>query len=227
MLRFLLIVGVHPRGCGGARSARADRSWSAGPSPRVRGSLQEVELRRVSIGSIPAGAGEPPPMSSTARRARVHPRGCGGATSALRWTMADPGPSPRVRGSQCEDITQSLQHGSIPAGAGEPAIGQAGKPRDGVHPRGCGGAFRATSIAGPIQGPSPRVRGSHVSAFVRRSCLGPSPRVRGSPPDERPDHEIGGSIPAGAGEPAGSLTATSCRGVHPRGCGGARTGPER
>ena len=72
------------------------------------------------LGSIPAGAGEPPPRRGSRRAGRVHPRGCGGAVAA-EWTRsAIMGPSPRVRGSLCPECNGEGVQGSIPAGAGEP-----------------------------------------------------------------------------------------------------------
>ena len=70
-----------------------------------------------------------------------------------------------------------------------------------VYPRGCGGA-RRRGVAGP-------------------PARGLSPRVRGSPTDDMPCEAVGGSIPAGAGEPWPHATEPhGCR-VYPRGCGGA------
>ena len=71
----------------------------------------------------------------------------------------------------------------------------------GVYPRGCGGASRSHGDLLLRSGLSPRVRGS------RAAC--PVPRGRG------------GSIPAGAGEPATPSRASARCWVYPRGCGGA------
>ena len=50
---------------------------------------------------------------------------------------------------------------------------------------------------------------------------GLSPRVRGSPSGGRDRQGVGGSIPAGAGEPCGEPECWAPSGVYPRGCGGA------
>ena len=76
--------------------------------------------------------------------------------------------------------TRHLQR-SIPAGAGEPALGDMGVDLRGVYPRGCGGTV-----------------GSRSSALKYR---GLSPRVRGNPRVVRLMPKALGSIPAGAGEP--------------------------
>ena len=50
-------TGVHPRGCGEAHRARCAGCQSRGPSPRVRGSLEQGLAEMAAVGSIPALAG--------------------------------------------------------------------------------------------------------------------------------------------------------------------------
>ncbi len=111
------------------------------------------------------------------------------------------GPSPCVRGSRARSAVKWAMLGSIPACAGEPARPphRAGPAR--VHPRVCGGARATTVRAVVVDGPSPRVRGSHRRA--RRRAL-----------DAR-------SIPACAGEPYYIRPRFALYTVHPRVCGGA------
>ena len=52
-------AGVYPRGCGGTKSQIDGPEKQPGLSPRVRGNLTPPDERRVGVGSIPAGAGEP------------------------------------------------------------------------------------------------------------------------------------------------------------------------
>ena len=54
-------TGVHPRGCGESRDMAALMPLAGGPSPRVRGIPCEGVRRLDDPGSIPAGAGNPPP----------------------------------------------------------------------------------------------------------------------------------------------------------------------
>ena len=72
------------------------------------------------------------------------------------------------------------------------------------------------------QGPSPRVRGSHVSkrtlALMPR---GPSPRVRGSRLRLQEAKCLLGSIPARAGQPSMIHSHRARIRVHPRACGAA------
>ena len=201
---------VHPRVCGGARGAMLRKALPTGPSPRVRGSpkgkINGVFRRR----SIPACAGEPGGVRARPRRARVHPRVCGGADVAELQRLGDDGPSPRVRGSPRAPGETPVGDGSIPACAGEPPLGDTRVWADPVHPRVCGGAPTAT--------------------FAAMAAEGPSPRVRGSPGNTVAETIAARSIPACAGEPdAMGMSAPDMR-VHPRVCGGAfgpRSAPER
>ena len=90
---------------------------------------------------------------------------------------------------------------SIPAGAGEPTPGRAGRGYRPVYPRGCGGA--------------------DFNADVSPSQIGLSPRVRGSLQYRRPSELPRWSIPAGAGEPGAGAALRRAYAVYPRGCGGA------
>ena len=181
MLRALTRLRVYPRGCGGAPPVSLDGLAKTGLSPRVRGSRRRARRRVHREGSIPAGAGEPLALVPGHPRKRVYPRGCGGAHSVKSGVDPLPGLSPRVRGSPAGLASSFCSAGSIPAGAGEPS-GSLGKgARTGVYPRGCGGAAKKTR--------------------PRCSFLGLSPRVWGSPKFLLLRPAMGGSIPAGAGEP--------------------------
>ena len=173
---------VHPRGCGESLDPAQDVSSTPGPSPRVRGILWPARGHGLHVRSIPAGAGNPLPGSARRAAFRVHPRGCGespscGAARSRRW-----GPSPRVRGIRSANCSTCCCTWSIPAGAGNPRSGRAGAWALWVHPRGCGESDRQHG--------------------VRRRAGGPSPRVRGIHGRGQAAHAGGGSIPAGAGNPA-------------------------
>ena len=51
------------------------------------------------------------------------------------------GPSPRVRGNPKPQLCTGRRAGTIPAGAGEPHRDDGAPPRQGDHPRGCGGTY--------------------------------------------------------------------------------------
>ncbi len=111
---------AYPRGCGGTDEIHEVASHSDGLSPRVRGN-QRLGLGNTGLlRPIPAGAGEPVPVSGEACGGWAYPRGCGG--TGWQGEGGDPqmGLSPRVRGN-----LEWMRRGTgtarpIPAGAGEP-----------------------------------------------------------------------------------------------------------
>ena len=176
-----------------------------GLSPRVRGNPLWTPRRRRGTGSIPAGAGEPSCVSAGSPIDAVYPRGCGGTLRRRYGRSTITGLSPRVRGNQLDETAPLPEHGSIPAGAGEPIETNCGRELGRVYPRGCGGTFLGGIMGIVKKGLSPRVRGNQhhqgFSSFWRRS------------------------IPAGAGEPPSAAFAVVTTKVYPRGCGG--TGSNR
>ncbi len=91
---------VDPRGCGGAAPMVIRTARRSGRSPRVRGSRASSTVIGSTIGSIPAGAGEPDRQQHRQDGPRVDPRGCGGAGPVKAGRSFDQGRSPRVRGSR-------------------------------------------------------------------------------------------------------------------------------
>ena len=171
-----------------------------GLSPRVRGN-QMWCLRLLRLGrSIPAGAGEPSSFPPAVPAREVYPRGCGGTRNANLVSISQSGLSPRVRGNHFLVVKPRTTPRSIPAGAGEPRCGTSGRGRQGVYPRGCGGTLPTT--------------------IYRLNRGGLSPRVRGNLADIPTTHPMGGSIPAGAGEPITTNQKILLGRVYPRGCGG-------
>ena len=139
---------VHPRACGGNRTAARVIASPCGPSPRVRGKLGSGTLCASIQGSIPARAGETQGNWHELFRTRVHPRACGGNRVSCYRLCRCRGPSPRVRGKPTWAVADISPSGSIPARAGEtPGIGISGDAGT-VHPRACGGNCRATGVAG-------------------------------------------------------------------------------
>ena len=195
-----LAIGDHPRGCGGTAPSLPPSLIGPGPSPRVRGNRLEAFSREGLIGTIPAGAGEPPAHWSRRPSHRDHPRGCGGTFRRDRPTAGRMGPSPRVRGNLFDPIGTNGQAGTIPAGAGEPRRTSPISRSSRDHPRGCGGTDAPKAKKGPKQGPSPR--------------------VRGNPMEESRTDLVAGTIPAGAGEPSQTMASFFRYRDHPRGCGG-------
>ena len=195
---------VYPRVCGGALVEVLKGAAVWGLSPRVRGSRGRVRIFDVSLGSIPACAGEPAAASKHGANYWVYPRVCGGAMHRRITAQRREGLSPRVRGSRGGSSGGSGGGGSIPACAGEPYSVMRQGFNKGVYPRVCGGALKLLLLNLPVEGLSPRVRGSQPSALKTYSGAG--------------------SIPACAGEPRTSGTSRSVWGVYPRVCGGAKLG---
>ena len=69
---------VYPRVCGGTGIRRTLHETHQGLSPRVRGNLQPLVIFLISLGSIPACAGEPLPSGGLVDWRWVYPRVCGG-----------------------------------------------------------------------------------------------------------------------------------------------------
>ena len=72
------ITQVYPRVCGGTRGSAAAFAHFRGLSPRMRGNPTRVHFRYLTLGSIPAYAGEPEVTSARANANQVYPRVCGG-----------------------------------------------------------------------------------------------------------------------------------------------------
>ena len=108
----------------------------------MRGNQVQVLVSAVSIGSIPACAGEP-------RRCKYHRKLYNGL-------------SPRVRGNPSPAGAARRSSGSIPACAGEPGIRAALVKYIGVYPRVCGGTIDGIARRANVCGLSPRVRGNQV-----------------------------------------------------------------
>ena len=158
-------------------------------------------------GSIPARAGEPPPVCSAVWCNRVYPRTCGGTLATPPAESVEKGLSPHVRGNHGDVWASSVDHGSIPARAGEPISRDRVQDQRRVYPRTCGGTDSRAHAQLVHTGLSPHVRGN------RAERLGGLCRE--------------GSIPARAGEPATSIRGRSVTRVYPRTCGGTSSCPVR
>ena len=191
---------VHPRAGGGTDTADDGAPSAGGPSPRGRGNPEKVLVGHLGQRSIPARAGEPGHPASPPRPAWVHPRAGGGTVIMADIEPGGEGPSPRGRGNRALAPGRSRRQGSIPARAGEPHGQRWPGSSHGVHPRAGGGTGDQITQQGGGRGPSPRGRGNLAA---------PSAAANG-----------GGSIPARAGEPSTSSSASSLMRVHPRAGGG-------
>ena len=198
---------VYPRVCGGTAGAVGVGLDVLGLSPRVRGNRARRHGGGRRQGSIPACAGEPGGRYGGYGQLWVYPRVCGGTHLAKSQHWYRPGLSPRVRGNPPAAAGPAAPARSIPACAGEPDCRPSGRACRPVYPRVCGG--------------------TSLTSATKCGRIGLSPRVRGNPPCEITTLVPAGSIPACAGEPAGSCWPRCAGKVYPRVCGGTRLPPFR
>ena len=168
----------------------------------MRGNPPGGFASRLEGRSIPASAGEPPPLHSLSGWAAVYPRECGGTALAVPGAYAVEGLSPRVRGNRSAAMYQLGIAGSIPASAGEPA-GKVvvKKVVRGLSPRVRGEPPCASRSGGPCP-VYPRECGGTPDVRVGPAAWpGLSPRVRGNPCIPVASVDSTRSIPASAGEP--------------------------
>ena len=186
--RFGGLCWVYPRACGGTASTSAWSALSRGLSPRVRGNPHHERDCLPGRGSIPARAGEPPSVAAQDLRFGVYPRACGGTgpptvPGGLMCTWVYPRACGGTVADSASARVMSADQGSIPARAGEPALGiRAASTRSRVYPRACGGTC-GRRPRGPARcGLSPRVRGNPTPCRRSPTCprYGLSPRVRGN-----------------------------------------------
>ena len=139
---------VHPRVCGERPPDRPPASAMGGSSPRVRGTRATTRIR--------------------ARCRAVHPRVCGERWRRPNETGLRCGSSPRVRGTHTHGPDRAALVRFIPACAGNAARPCRAAKRPPVHPRVCGERSSVLSISGPLNGSSPRVRGTLQRRAARR-----------------------------------------------------------
>ena len=213
---------VYLRVCGGTSPAFYTRNIAGGLSPRVRGNQAGSGRSLHVFGSIPACAGEPPPLCPRYLCPGVYPRVCGGTAHSSTPCACIRGLSPRVRGNLACPGRRLGDERSIPACAGEPQQDHISRRAGQVYPRVCGGTKVACGLLLRLRGLSPRVRGnlgtavpSDAAGLSIPACAGEPPQ-HGVPPfsDEVYPRVCGGTPPQ-------NREATTPR-VYPRVCGGTR-----
>ena len=214
-------TGVYPRACGGTYMRQTSPKSSAGLSPRMRGNLPRPQAEHHIVGSIPAHAGEPTPCTTRKTSRWVYPRACGGTERQRLEISEGAGLSPRMRGNPRHVLLLGLGFGSIPAHAGEPWVGHAGRNHRRVYPRACGGTHRDGGLRRAHGGSIPAHAGEPSLTTILSRSLRVYPRACGGTVRERP---VGtartGSIPAHAGEPFAPPPEPGRPRVYPRACGG-------
>ena len=218
---------VYPRVCGGTGTYANYWEEVRGLSPRVRGNHTPGCGAGVGAGSIPACAGEPWAPGPLTPVTGVYPRVCGGTKTALNLAMVVAGLSPRVRGNRAPTVARRARIRSIPACAGEPAVGHHAAGHEEVYPRVCGGTRTAPGPDREGRGLSPRVRGNPVALSLLRRVLRSIPACAGEPPAAPPSPAPNRVYPRVCGGTRYSRArCPRCRGLSPR-VRGNRTGPRR
>ena len=111
---------AYPRVCGATQSKEERLQHQRGLSPRVRGNPHVRIVVVLTVGPIPACAGQPNRPRTIAPAIRAYPRVCGAARTHRRNRRNFAGLSPRVRGSRYGRLSAGRQFGPIPACAGQP-----------------------------------------------------------------------------------------------------------
>ena len=171
----------------------------AGSSPRVRGTLFRLGLRKCGSRFIPACAGNSHSCSGRCDLAPVHPRVCGELPAPPPGRLRTAGSSPRVRGTPVRRVWAKNAYRFIPACAGNSRAFSGATSNAPVHPRVCGELSDEPSAPLSSAGSSPRVRGTPVRGARR----GAARRF----------------IPACAGNSRFPVAPTLPVSVHPRVCG--------
>ena len=150
----------YPRRGGGTCANSLLTPLGQGLSPQGRGNLLCSHVEGYVFGTIPAGAGEP---SSTRRRSAArwdYPRRGGGTRRTVCRPSFTNGLSPQGRGNPSPFVRCPGLPGTIPAGAGEPAMHSIPSSRLRDYPRRGGGTLAAGRPDVLPLGLSPQGRGN-------------------------------------------------------------------
>ena len=170
-----------------------------GSSPRARGTLRQLGGLVAIDRFIPAGAGNTRTAGPSRCDDTVHPRGRGEHKGSIVFGLHYSGSSPRARGTPGRGRLFGDAYRFIPAGAGNTRCTHCPFSGAAVHPRGRGEHAGLGSCPIPMDGSSPRARGTPSGIELA--------------------HDIGRFIPAGAGNTPPRTPAEIPSTVHPRGRG--------
>ena len=112
------LKAVHPRVCGEHQIDGIREEYTAGSSPRMRGTHERIAAPGNLVRFIPAYAGNTDQSGRSGIFAPVHPRVCGEHTAPAGITDSGNGSSPRMRGTRMEKHIKHAQGRFIPAYAG-------------------------------------------------------------------------------------------------------------
>ena len=154
------IATVHPRASGERTAGPGGGEMRSGSSPRERGTpvyaARDPRHRRF----IPARAGNAAWRRPGSIRRAVHPRASGERRSDLFMECRAAGSSPRERGTRALHPHQKGDLRFIPARAGNARASPYMRSGRAVHPRASGERHFAQRFEPPLDGSSPRERGT-------------------------------------------------------------------
>ena len=166
----ILMRWAHPRSRGEHQAKYLANPLVAGSSPLARGT-QAADYRPVlSLGLIPARAGNTLSFRAWGLVVGAHPRSRGEHSAVSVTARWQTGSSPLARGTRYRRVTYPAASGLIPARAGNTAraLPRAGHPR--AHPRSRGEHVTAVAVVAAPRGSSPLARGT-LSGFSGISLL--------------------------------------------------------
>ena len=194
---------VHPRVCGERSGVGVDLTYSAGSSPRMRGTPGCSNPSTTGERFIPAYAGNAAGRSKFDMNFTVHPRVCGERGGTSRSGVGPSGSSPRMRGTHVEDEVAGELRRFIPAYAGNARARAAAVLVAAVHPRVCGERTSPSCRCSRSGGSSPRMRGTLIFATVTGSIRRFIPAYAGNARSLRLRRYVGSVHPRVCGERLG------------------------
>ena len=202
---------AHPRSHGEHHHHHFSFISSAGSSPLVRGTPDELPVDDRLVGLIPARTGNM--LTLTIERVKVwaHPRSHGEHPVPIALGMVKPGSSPLTRGTRHYEVRVFLQPGLIPARAGNIAGNHRYRPIGWAHPRSHGEHSFPLSTSARGLGSSPPVRGTLAVRVRKCDLLGLIPARVGNIPDRKETTCRSRAHPRSRGEHAELLGYASVR----------------
>ena len=172
--------GIIPAYAGNTTILERAKLIGTGSSPRMRGTLILRSLGRCLRWIIPAYAGNTSASPCRPNSVRDHPRVCGEHPADAGFGMQCKGSSPRMRGTLVLLSTAGELDGIIPAYAGNTNELVELVVLKGDHPRVCGEHRPVMGRAAHRRGSSPRMRGTRCGARERQDIGGIIPAYAGN-----------------------------------------------
>ena len=178
---LLACVRAYPRSRGATACTCGPDHRLQGLSPLTRGNRTRRHSTGLGVGPIPAHAGQPGRPAVSRSRRRAYPRSRG--ATALRRSRRDwsLGLSPLTRGNLGAILAGALEHGPIPAHAGQPISISGRSWASRAYPRSRGATGARLQDGCRVWGLSPLTRGNHARVPHAPRRRGPIPAHAGQP----------------------------------------------